>query len=331
MNNYILIILTTSAIFFILIKLANPLGLLDKPSSRKKHKFNTPNIGGLGIYIVLLILLKIYDFDRYLTSVIIASFGIALIGVLDDKYYISLTTRLLVQISCVFYLVYNGFIVYNLGEIYPIGILTLGSFSIIFTSLCLIFIINSFNYLDGIDGSLGAISLISILTLNLFIYYTSGTTEIILNNLVIILLIFLFFNLSNNKISKTFLGNSGSYLLGFIIGSFGIYYVYILNLITAEFFIWVVAFPVFEFLSTNLSRIIRRRNIFKPGRDHIHYIIDKNQVRSLIKITLIHILFIIFGLVIYLLKFTNFSIYIYIITFFSYFSYREQKLQNKII
>ena len=41
---------------------------------------------------------------------------------------------------------------------------------------------------------------------------------------------------------------------------------------------WILSFIAFEFLSCNISRIQRRVDIFTPGKDHIHYVINKKLI-----------------------------------------------------
>lgn len=317
-------------IFFVINYLSRILDLLDKPSIRKAHKFNTPYTGGLAINILLLILFltDIYNFDKYLKILIFSSSGIVIIGIVDDKYNLNVAIRLAATCFVTYFLVSNNFQILNFGNLFLFKSTLLGKYSIIITIICIIYLINSFNYLDGIDGVLGLTSLITLLSLNLIINDITGNFELLLNCLIVIIAVYLIFNFSNNKIFKIFLGNNGSYLLGYIIGSLGIYYCYILNILNPEIFIWLIALPVFEFLSTNFSRIVRGKNIFEPGKDHIQYIIDENYIRANLKLCLIHIIFIFIGVLLYNLQILKFSILIYILFFIIYFFLREKKIKS---
>ena len=62
----------------------------------------------------------------------------------------------------IIYLMINGFTLQNLGEYEKIGLLNLGKFSSIFTFLAVGLLVNSFNYIDGIDGLLIGITITSI-------------------------------------------------------------------------------------------------------------------------------------------------------------------------
>ena len=176
-----------------------------------------------------------------------------------------------------------------------------------FTLLCVLFLINSFNYFDGLDGSLG-FSTLSVLCILYFIVPDEKIKQfLIIMSLPIVA--FLFFNLSLFKLPKLFLGDSGSLLLGFIL-SFLL--IFLTNNIKIHpiLLAWSVSIFVFEFLSTNIDRLVRKKNIFKAGLDHLHY----KLLRFVKSILLVNI--IIFLLNIFLFTFGYISFY-YINPFFS--------------
>ena len=75
-------------------------------------------------------------------------------GLIDDKYNLNTGGKLSLQVIPIFYLiVFENLKLTQIGD-YEYFKLSLGSFSIPFTLLCVLLLINSFNYFDGIDGSL---------------------------------------------------------------------------------------------------------------------------------------------------------------------------------
>ena len=116
-------------------------------------------------------------------------------------------------ISLVFLVKYNNFYIYKTGiEFLNIWLENSNTFSLIFVSLCFLFIVNGANLIDGYNGLLGIHSLIILINLFLINYLSDN------NNLasliffsIFILIIFLIFNFPKAKI---FLGDSGSYVLG---------------------------------------------------------------------------------------------------------------------
>lgn len=87
--------------------------------------------------------------------------------------------------------------------------------SLIFTTLCILFIINGSNFIDGFNGLL-AIHSVIIISILAIINFSLGLLDllIICYLSLTILIVYLFFNFPNARI---FFGNSGSYIVGFII------------------------------------------------------------------------------------------------------------------
>ena len=120
-------------------------------------------------------------------------------------------------------------------------------------------------------------------------------------------------------------------MLGFIVSFIFIYYGYYADLyIDPELLIWSLSFIVFEFVSTNLSRLRRNKPLFEPGHDHIHFIFlkkFKSAFRVNIIIFLINILFLLIGFFSFL--FGDFvSLTSFISIFFIYYFSRERLLEN---
>ena len=96
------------------------------------------------------------------------------------------------QIFIIYILINQGFVIQDLGK-FNFGMLTLGEFGFVFTFICVLLIINSFNYSDGIDHLASSIFITTIFSLFLI------NEKILLENLdfyklIINLIIFSFFN-----------------------------------------------------------------------------------------------------------------------------------------
>ena len=88
-------------------------------------------------------------------------------GLIDDKYNLN-TVKIKPTGYSIFYLiVFENLKLTQIGD-YEYFKLSLGSFSIPFTLLCVLLLINSFNYFDGIDGSL-SFAFISVLIILYFL------------------------------------------------------------------------------------------------------------------------------------------------------------------
>jgi UDP-GlcNAc:undecaprenyl-phosphate GlcNAc-1-phosphate transferase len=153
--------------------------------------------------------------------------------------------------------------------------INLNSFAVPFTILSVIFLINSFNYFDGLDGTLSFTS-ISVLVILYFLIKDENITKYLII-IFIPLFIFLFFNFSIFKLTKLFLGDSGSLLIGFII-SFTLIYLANENIIHPILLAWSIVIFVYEFISINFIRLINKQGLFRANYDHLHHILhDKTK------------------------------------------------------
>lgn len=276
-NNLLVYFILSVLLMYIGTKISLKLNLLDIPIKRKIHKQPTPYTGGLILSFTYLFALKIFNVEQSHLNIILSSgLLMAIVGFLDDRYKLNVGGKLGLQIIPIFYLiVFEKISLTHLGE-YNIFKLSLNSFSVTFTLLCVLFLINAFNYIDGIDGSLGFTTISVVLILYFLTIEKNYFTYLI--SLLLPLGIFLIFNFSLFNVSKLFLGDSGSLLLGFII-SFTLIHLAKNNVAHPILLAWSVSIFVYEFISVNLDRLKNKKKIFEAGQDHIHHLILK-KIRS---------------------------------------------------
>ena len=268
--------LLTFFLLFVCAKIGYALNLVDLPNKRKIHLKPTAYTGGIAIIISLLFALQAVDvFDKALSLILSISFLISLVGLIDDKFSLNTGGKLSLQIIPIFYLIiFENLTLNNIGA-YNYFILELGSFSVPFTLLCVLFLTNAFNYFDGMDGTL-SFTTISVLAI-LYFLIPDQNFQLFLIMILIPIGIFLCFNFSLLKLPKIFLGDSGSLLLGFII-SFILIYLAKEKFIHPILLAWSVAIFVYEFLSINIIRLKNKQNPFKAGTDHLHHrLFEKNK------------------------------------------------------
>jgi len=316
-------IITYSVISFLLLifcaVISYKFNLVDTPNKRKTHSKPTAYTGGLAISVALLCALQLFNVtDRVLNVIISIAFLVSIVGFIDDKYYLNIGGKLSLQIIPIFYLiVFENLNLLNVGD-YKYFILGLGSFSIPFSLLSVLFLINAFNYFDGIDGALSFIT-ISVLAI-LYFLSPNENVELFLITTLIPICIFLCFNFSILKIPKLFLGDSGSLLLGFII-AFTLIYFANQKLAHPILLAWSIAIFVYEFLSINLLRLKNKIHPFQAGQDHLHHILFmKNKSIFLTNLFLIFINLFFFTIGYISFKFFNplFSMFLFILFFTSF-------------
>lgn len=268
-----------SFLFFIVAsKISYKLKLTDIPSKRKIHLKPTAYTGG--IILSLIYLISIFIFKNYIQKVDIIlsmAFLIAIVGFIDDRYNLNIGGKLSLQIIPVIYLILlENLKISSLGN-YNYFILNLNSLSVSFTILSVVFLINSFNYFDGLDGTLGFTTL-TILGI-LYFLVPDENIQIFFIIIFIPLLIFLFFNFSIFKLPKIFLGDSGSLCFGFIIG-FILIYLENKKIVHPILLAWSISIFVFEFITINLLRLKNNKHIFTAGLDHLHHVLF-NKTKSI--------------------------------------------------
>ena len=246
--------------------------LLDFPNHRKLHSKPVPYVGGIAILIIYCLSIYLFDyFDSYYSTIIFFGLFTCLINLIDDIIDLDFKIKLFLQLLiCLIFIYLTKIYVYDLGYIESYGQINLGPYGIFFTIICVMIIMNSLNYFDGIDGLSSSIYLISIFNLFLFSFSFNDYLNIYLF-LCLPIIIFLFYNFEIFKLPKIFLGNNGSSSLGFILGFLCISAVFIENTFIHSEIIWLLWLLVYEFLSTTISRLLNKKNPFQPGHDHIHF------------------------------------------------------------
>ncbi len=310
-------------------KVSYRLNLVDLPNNRKKHLKPVAYTGGLAISISYVFSIILFDIRvQDLNNILSISFLIAAVGLVDDRYNLNTGGKLSLQIIPIVYLiVVQNLSLNDIGD-YNYFRTQLNSFSIPFTLLSVLFLINAFNYFDGLDGSLSLVS-ISVLVI-LYFLISEENLKLYLLTMILPLCIFLLFNFSVWKLPKLFLGDSGSLLLGSIIAFILIYFANekILHPILLA---WIIAIFVFEFLSINFLRMLNNKNVFTPGLDHLHHLIFK-KTKS---IFLTNFILVVTNISFFLLGYLSFNLFnpltsliLFIVTFIIFFIFRKISYVN---
>ncbi|RYA23182.1 glycosyl transferase [Malaciobacter halophilus] len=254
---YIILLLLSFSFTYFIKEYAMKKSLVATVNERSSHTVPTPHGGGIALALTWFLgLIYIYMIGEIQSSLFYALlFGvvISVVSFLDDIYELSAKLRLIAQ-SLV-----------AIGGLYFLGgfeSLTFGVFDIqnslftnIFAFFMIIWFINLYNFLDGINGYAGSEALF--LSLAAFVLF-GGSHFLVLGAAV---LGFLFWNFNKAKI---FMGDVGSTLLGYNIAIFTIYYA---NQESANFWIWIILFALFWFDAT-LTLIRRKRNGERLSQAH---------------------------------------------------------------
>lgn len=230
--------------------------------------------GGLFILVSLL-----FKHQYFQLLYICAIFFIFILGIFSDlKLIRSAKSRLVFQFLIVFIFCYYSELSLNDTRVYYLDyFLSNQLINYFFISFCILIVINGSNFFDGLNTlAIGYYLLIS-----LIIFLLNRNNEIvignfILNELILILTAFYLLNFFN----KMFLGDSGSYLLGFIF-SVILIELYRFNPQISPFFIILLLWhPCFEILFSMIRKNIIKKSPMSPDTNHLHqlifYFIKKN-------------------------------------------------------
>ncbi|MDB2478803.1 undecaprenyl/decaprenyl-phosphate alpha-N-acetylglucosaminyl 1-phosphate transferase [Alphaproteobacteria bacterium] len=318
----------------VLILLLRPLALeasfVDKPNSRKIHHGQIPIIGGISIFLASILTSFIFfeTFSTYLIALFVCAGTMVTLGVIDDKINITVYSKLFFQTAItLIFIITTKSIVTNLGT--PFGLsasLELGLFSIPFTLLAIIGLTNAINMIDGCDGLASSLVIISLLAMSIFgDTVLSESMRLLLLILFCNLIVFLFFNFSNSKNIKTFLGDNGSLFLGFIVATSFVEFAGSNKLYEPSIVLWFSAIPIFDFCAVIIRRKFLKRSITTADKSHIHHLVLSWGLSSHFNITALisslAVALLIFGVLV-TSNYPSFSFWSFLALFLLYFSIR---------
>jgi len=275
-------IFALSIVFFILTLLftgymrhyALKKNIIDNPNERSSHSIPTPRGGGVAVVCSYLLALAVLIYSQQLSvhiglTLIAAGFVVALLGFLDDHGHINSMLRLAIH-----FLVAIG-VVISLGgfaEVTVFNGVQLGFIANIIAVLFLVWLLNLYNFMDGINGiaSVEAITITVSMAILYFILNISLNSE----SLWLMAACVFGFLLWNFPKAKIFMGDACSGFLGLTLG--------ILALIAlkenlALFCAWIICMGVFvvDATYTLVKRVLSGYKMYDAHRSHSYQILAR--------------------------------------------------------
>ena len=253
-------------------------GLVDHPGGRKRHGDVIPLTGGVAITVGFFVALSLSFTALADYHVLFVSMALlAAIGVLDDLGEVSPRIKLGVQVVAAVLMTSwaNHFLV-NLGDLMARGPLLLNNWAIPLTVFAVVAVINGINMLDGLDGLAGGIVLVILSFFASFAWWAidANATKLLLV-LIGAVFGFLLFNAPHpwHGRRRTFMGDTGSLVLGFVVAWFAIELSQRPDRNVAPVvMLWVTAIVLFDVFTVTVRRLIRRRDPAAPDRAHLHHL-----------------------------------------------------------
>ncbi|MGJ8652839.1 MAG: glycosyltransferase family 4 protein [Opitutaceae bacterium] len=249
-----------------------------EPQHHHTHTGVIPRIGGVGIiagfaiiYLLCFFLLDETD-DKSLIhyAVFGGGFGAFLLGFIDDFHPLGAKVKLLAQIILAMAAHECGLSIEKLslpfiGYVPDLGVLSMG-----LTVFWFVAMMNLINLIDGLDGLAGGVGLMLMVMLA-YLGLENGVafSSILAIGMAGAILGFLFHNFPP---AKVYMGDSGAYLIGYVIAA--------LSLINSEKGTVVaalvapalaLALPIADVAFAMLRRGLRGLPLFRPDRNHIHH------------------------------------------------------------
>ena len=254
--------------------IAQKIGAIDVPDARRVHTHPIPRMGGLAIFYGFIVATLCFArIDTQLRGILIGSFIVVALGIVDDVKQLGAKVKFAVQILVASIVVYHGVVIEFLSVptfINPNGYVELGYFSIPFTILWIVGVTNAVNLIDGLDGL--AVGVSSIATFSLFfIAILAGEMQVALLTAALAggCLGFLPYNFNPAKI---FMGDTGSTFLGYMLSVVciqGLFKGYVVISFIIPFLI--LGLPIFDTAFAIVRRLWNKKPIMAPDRGHLHH------------------------------------------------------------
>ncbi|MDZ5434229.1 glycosyltransferase family 4 protein [Pseudomonas fluorescens] len=242
--------------------------LMDIPNERSSHSTPTPRGGGVAIVISFLLALPVLGgLDLLNHSAMYGLFGsgllVAAIGFADDHGHIAARWRLLGHFVAAAWALFwlNG-----LPPIEFFGVaVDLGWFGNIFALVYLVWMLNLYNFMDGIDG-LASAEAISVCLGMCLVYWFSGNLELIWAPLILAVSVtgFLWWNFPPARI---FMGDAGSGFLGIVLAGMALQAAHSRPELLWS---WIILLGVFivDATWTLVRRLIQGEKLYQAHRSH---------------------------------------------------------------
>jgi UDP-GlcNAc:undecaprenyl-phosphate GlcNAc-1-phosphate transferase len=289
-------------------RLAPRVGLIDRPGARKVHTIPTPLGGGLGIWCGMMVtfaigtaaLMVVMRLDAAAQERFVPAFAVrhlaglwdrigelwillacgtilSLLGLLDDRFGLDWRLRLGIQLAvALFCVVQQGWQLTAFISLPGISWLC----SVALSTLWIVALINSFNMLDNMDGlSSGVAALAAGFLAAMLLLNPDPVTQrpqlFVAGFLIVLLGSILGFWLHNRPPARIFMGDAGSYLIGFSIAIATLLATYTSYQGTTPWAVLaplcVMAVPLYDMVTVLYIRWREGRSLFQGDKSHFSH------------------------------------------------------------
>jgi UDP-GlcNAc:undecaprenyl-phosphate GlcNAc-1-phosphate transferase len=266
--------------------LAKVVDLIDRPGGRKTHHGDVPVVGGLAMFIGVVIGIGLVSRGNSTFGVLTAGFGLlVLVGMFDDRFGLPAWIRLPTHLAVAYLLVLSANCrVATLGDPFALGVIDFqGGWMVTASVILIASAVNAFNMLDGLDGLAGTTAAVAMTALG-YVAWRMGdvATASICAVMFGAICGFLLYNLPVREYRplRCFMGDAGSTLLGVAVAWVMVQVSQSPNSgtnmgITPVTALWIGGLPVIELIWSFTRRVSRGRSPFVADAEHFHHILVK--------------------------------------------------------
>jgi UDP-GlcNAc:undecaprenyl-phosphate/decaprenyl-phosphate GlcNAc-1-phosphate transferase len=254
--------------------LAWRIGAIDEPRERSLHQWPTPRLGGLAILVAVAVGTLVFLPDFHKTQgILIGACVIALVGAADDLLELGADFKIVGQLLAAVIPVSFGVRVtdFTLPFIGHVGLSKPLAYAL--TILGLVALMNIVNFIDGVDGLAAGVCTIAALTFAT-IAFSQNRIETHAAGVLALLVAGASIGYLRHGFAPAsiFLGDSGSNLLGYLLGTIVIQGALKTNaLVGLAFPLVVLAVPILDSSFVIAKRIKYRRPVYQADRSHFHH------------------------------------------------------------
>jgi UDP-GlcNAc:undecaprenyl-phosphate/decaprenyl-phosphate GlcNAc-1-phosphate transferase len=257
-------------------------GALDRPDVRKMHTVPIPRTGGIGILLAFLLALSMVPFfgtlvsdmiqlDRIIIGFLLGAALIFSVGLLDDFRPLNALLKICLQIAAASVAFYFGVKIQRF-DLFEWEFLLFHNelFSYLVTVFWFLLFINAVNLIDGLDGLAGGVCLITtVIMIVLLVFVEQFYLALLFSILAGSIAGFLPFNFQSEKL---FMGDSGSYFLGYMLAGLAIIGSVKSQMGAILLMLFIsMGIPLFDVIFSPIRRFFLGKGIFQPDKKHIHH------------------------------------------------------------
>ncbi|NWL09263.1 MULTISPECIES: MraY family glycosyltransferase [Pseudomonas] len=255
--------------------------MIDVPNSRSSHMVATPRGGGMAIVLSFLACLPVLGLaDTVPLSVLVAIGGagtlVAVVGFMDDHYHIAARWRLCSHFAAA------AWMLYWLGGLAPLQVfgfnLELQWFGCILAAFYCVWMLNLYNFMDGIDG-IASVEAVSVCLGMVLLSTLADAPQLVPLPLLLAAatLGFLFWNFPTAKI---FMGDAGSGFLGIVLAGLSLQAAWTSQQL---FWCWLILLGVFvvDATVTLIRRLLRGEKAYEAHRSHAYQFATRHYGKHL--------------------------------------------------